>query len=57
MAACHGRPKDRLKMTRAGAAAINSPAGLARRLIKAYRTLDDEGRAEVDAILAERSSP
>lgn len=47
--------EERAKMTRAGAAAINSPAGLARRIIKAWPSLSDEQRAEVDEILAGRS--
>lgn len=48
--------EDRAKMTRAGAAAINSPAGLARRIVKAWPTLDVNQRAEVDTILAERAA-
>lgn len=46
--------EDRTKMTRAGAAAINSPAGLARRIVKAWPGLTLEQRAKVDEILARR---
>jgi hypothetical protein len=40
-------------ISRAGAAAVNSPAGLARRIVKAWPGLSEQERAEVRGILAE----
>lgn len=36
-----------------GARAVNSPAGLARRIVKAWPVLSEDERAEVRAILAQ----
>lgn len=45
-------PAELTQARRAGAAAVNSPAALARRIVKAWPELDRAGRAEVRAILA-----
>jgi hypothetical protein len=45
-------PDERAELGRAGAAAVNSAAGLARRIVKAWPELTRAERAEVRAILA-----
>lgn len=47
-----GDPAELLATRRAAAAAINHPAALARRIVKAWPTLSRAERAEVRAILA-----
>ena len=44
---------ERTMLGRAGAAAIHSPAGLARRLVGKWKTASETQRAEVLAILEE----
>lgn len=46
-------PEQAAQARRAGAAAVNSPAGLARRIAKAWPTLPASERAEVRSILSE----
>lgn len=46
-------PDERAAIAAAGARAVNSPAGLARRIVKAWPGLSADERAEVRAILAE----
>lgn len=45
-------PEQRAELGRAGAARTNSAAGLARRIVKAWPSLNRAERAEVRAILA-----
>lgn len=51
----NGDPADVARVARAGAAAVNSPAGLARRIVKAWPAMSRAERAEVDGILATRA--
>lgn len=46
-------PAEALAARQRAAAAVNSPAGLARRIAKRWPDLDNDERAEVRAILAE----
>lgn len=47
----NGDPADVTRVARAGAAAISSPAGLARRIVKKWPDMTRAERAEVWAIL------
>lgn len=51
----NGDPAELLAARRAAAAAVNSPAALARRIVKAWKSgkMTDDERAEVREILAD----